>query len=76
MRKFLFQIINALLFGSDPLVSNIGDMLKHRAEARRHKKLSETLELKIQREKYFIEGHAAEYKAAKLLINKDLEQLF
>lgn len=76
MRKFLFQIINALLFGSDPLVSNIGDMLKHRAEARQKRKQRDKLMAKAAQKELLMTDAATGYKQAKLLINKDLEQLF
>lgn len=76
MRKFLFQIINALLFGSDPLVSNIGSLLGHRIAARKFKVKRDKLVAKAQVAEKSMSASASGYSTAKLLINKDLEQLF
>lgn len=76
MRKFLFQIINTLLFGSDPLVSNMGGLIGHRIAARKAKAKRDKLTEKAAQEQGRMSVAAENYRETKLLINKDLEQLF
>ncbi len=76
MRKFIFQLINSLLFGNDPLVANMGGLIGHRIAARKHKSRRDELTKKASIAQGEMAVAAENYRSTKVLINNDLEQLF